>query len=178
MFRKNVQRWSSLNSVVVHQGDSTQLDAKKLCELAGTGIRLFSIDGGHTDSIVYSDMNLAETTLASGGIVIADDIFNEQWPDVSVGTLRYLNQVQVNSLVPFTVGFNKVFFSSPEYAEYYRSILRRHLEKRYLVFGRTSDFAGHEVLIIGRVPRRPRDILSRSQTARRIYHFAQDGRRH
>ena len=62
----------------------------KLRELAGGAIRFFSVDGGHTDEIVFSDMKLAEATLADGGIVIADDVFNEQWPGVAVGTLRYL----------------------------------------------------------------------------------------
>ena len=63
MFRRNVQRWASPENVVVHQGDSTQLQASELRDLARGVVRLFSVDGGHTDSIVFSDMNLAEASL-------------------------------------------------------------------------------------------------------------------
>lgn len=179
VFRKNVQRWSSLNSVVIHQGDSTKLQADELRKLARGDIRLFSVDGGHTDSTVFSDMKLAEATIASGGILIADDIFNEQWPEVYAGTLRYLSQG--GQLVPFAIGFNKVFFSVPEFAEYYRSTLRTHFEDRYLVYIKMADFAAHEVhevLIIYRVPRRPKRLIGRSRTAKHIYHRVQEWRRH
>src|SRR5207248_4119700 len=76
-FANNVKLWSSMADVAVHQGDSTKLEPAKLRELAGGDVRFFSVDGGHTDEIVYSDMKLAEATLADGGIVIADDVFNE-----------------------------------------------------------------------------------------------------
>jgi hypothetical protein len=151
LFRKNVQRWSSLNSVAIHQGDSTKLDADVLRELAKGDIRLFSVDGGHTESIVFSDMKLADATLASGGVVIADDIFNEQWPEVLIGTLRYLDQG--GRLAPFAIGFNKVFFSSREYAEFYRNTVTLHFKDLLLVTGKTVNLANHEVLVISRTPR-------------------------
>ena len=105
-FRNNVKLWSSMDDVVIHQGDSTKLEPQKLAELAGGDIRFFSVDGGHTEEIVFSDMKLAEATLADGGVVIADDVFNEQWPGVAVGTLRYLEDGA--KLAPFVIGFNKV----------------------------------------------------------------------
>jgi hypothetical protein len=176
IFRKNVQRWSSLNAGVIHQGDSTELRANELRELAHGDIRLFSIDGGHTDSIVFSDMNLAEATLAPEGIVVADDIFNQDWPGVSTGTLRYLSQG--GELVPFAIGFNKVLFSSPNYAENYRNILHAHFDNRYLIVVKMSDFATHDVLILGRVPRRPRQLIGRNKTAKELYLRMQQWRRH
>jgi hypothetical protein len=182
-FRRNVQRWSSLSRVVIHDGDSTQLQANELREVARGDIRLFSIDGGHTESTVFSDMNLAEATLASGGIVIADDIFNEEWPGVVTGTFRYLSQG--GQLVPFAIGFSKVFFSSPEYADYYRSTLQARYEAGHLVRVKMSRFAGHELLIIIPLPRQPTLhirqpslLVSRSRTARYIYHRVQDWRSH
>ena len=105
--------------LVVHHGDSTKLDEKQLLELAGAPIRLFSVDGGHTQQIVMSDMRLAEATLADGGVLIADDVFNEEWPDVGVGTLKYLEDG--GGLAPFVVGFNKVLFAHPQHCEKYRS---------------------------------------------------------
>ena len=176
MFRRNVQRWASPENVVVHQGDSTQLQASELRDLARGVVRLFSVDGGHTDSIVFSDMNLAEATIAPGGIVIADDVFNQEGPGVSTGTLRYMESG--GKLVPFAIGFNKVFFANPDYSQIYRDALRRKFEDRYLVLTKTSEFAGHEVLIISRVPRRPRQIASRNKTARRAYLRMQEWRGH
>src|SRR5262249_8717385 len=148
VLRKNIHRWSSPNLVVVHEGDSTKLHADKLHELAHGDIRLFSVDGGHTNSIVFSDMNLAEASIGGGGIVIADDIFNQEWPGVLAGTLRYLNHG--GRLTPFAIGFNKVFFALPEYSEFYRSALRAHFDHRYLLHVRMSEFTTHQVLVISR----------------------------
>ncbi len=114
-FTDNVALWSSMDGVVLHQGDSTKLTADVLLEKSGGPIRFFSVDGGHTEEIVYSDMRLAEETLADGGIVIADDVFNQQWPGVAVGTLKYL--ADGAKLVPFAIGFNKTLFTQPEYAD-------------------------------------------------------------
>ncbi len=166
-FQDNVKRWSSLNGVVIHQGDSTRLCSNTLCELAGGKIRLFSVDGGHTESIVLSDMNLAAESLVSGGVVIADDVFNGDWPGVAIGTLRYI--AQPGTLVPFAIAFNKVFFCSPGFAAEYRRCLQAHSEGRPMEMTKLSEYAGHEVLIISRVPRRPRAMLSRNPSARSLY---------
>lgn len=173
-FRRNVRRWSSLDAIVIHQGDSAKLRADELRELARGDIRLFSVDGSHTDSIVLSDMNLAEATVAPGGIVIADDVFNEEWPGVSTGTLRYLNEG--GRLVPFAICFNKVFFTSPGQAEFYRSAIRTSFENHYLLYVKTSNYAAHEVLVIARGDLSPRKILSRNDTARYVYHRVREWR--
>ena len=104
------------DDVVVHQGDSTKLEPRSCANSRAVAIRFFSVDGGHTEEIVFSDMELAEATLADGGVVIADDVFNEQWPGVSVGTLRYLEDGA--KLAPFLIGFNKVYFTQPEYCDW------------------------------------------------------------
>lgn len=165
-FENNVKLWSSMDDVVVHQGDSTKLEPAKLRELAGGDIRFFSVDGGHTDEIVYSDMKLAEATLTEGGIVIADDVFNEYWPGVATGTLRYLSDGA--KLAPFLIGFNKVFFTHAEYSEFYRGEVESALSGKLLLATATSEFAGHEVALVA--PQGPKDILRKSQLARSLYH--------
>jgi len=114
----NDKVWSSMDDVIVHQGDSRKLESAKLRELAGRDIRFFSADGGHTEDVVFSDMKLAEATLADGGIVIADEVFNRYWRGVASGTVRYLSDGV--KLTPLLIGFCKVFFSQPEYSEFYR----------------------------------------------------------
>jgi hypothetical protein len=165
-FENNVKLWSSMDDVVVHQGDSTKLEPAKLRELAGGDVRFFSVDGGHTDEIVYSDMKLAEATLTEGGIVIADDVFNEYWPGVATGTLRYLSDGA--KLAPFLIGFNKVFFTHTEYSEFYRGEVESALSGKLLIATATSEFAGHEVALVA--PQGPKDILRKSQLARTLYH--------
>jgi hypothetical protein len=170
-FVNNVKLWSSMDDVVLHQGDSTKLEPVTLRELAGGEIRFFSVDGGHTAEIVYSDMNLAEATLADGGIVIADDVFNEYWPGVATGTLRYLNDGA--KLVPFLIGFNKVFFTHAEYSEFYRGEVESALDGKLRLATATSEFAGHEVGLVA--PQGAKDILRKSQLARTLYHSTYRG---
>jgi hypothetical protein len=111
-------------------------------------------------------MKLAEATLASGGIVIADDVFNEYWPGVATGTLRYLNDGA--KLVPFLIGFNKVFFTHAEFSEFYRGEVSSALADKLLLATGTSEFAGHEVSLVA--PQGAKDILRKSQLARTLYH--------
>jgi hypothetical protein len=165
-FVNNVSLWSSMEEVVVHQGDSTKLTPEILRELAGGDIRFFSVDGGHTEEIVFSDMKLADATLGEGGIVIADDVFNEFWPGVATGTLRYLNDGA--KLVPFLIGFNKVFFTHAEFSEFYRGEVESALARKLLLATGTSEFVGHEVALVA--PQGPKDILRKSELARTLYH--------
>ncbi|HET6153837.1 MAG TPA: class I SAM-dependent methyltransferase [Marmoricola sp.] len=169
-FRANVALWADDEGLVIHQGDSTGLSATELRALAGVGIRMFSVDGGHTAAVVHSDMVLAEATLVPGGVVIADDVFNQQWPGVAVGTLRYL---ETGALVPFAIGFNKVLFTHPDYAADYRLAVERAFASRVRIATGVSTFAGHDVTLMLR--QGPALILRRSETARTVYHAGYRG---
>jgi hypothetical protein len=166
-FLANMNRWASTNGLVIHQGDSTALDISTVRELAGSPVRFFSVDGGHTEDVVFSDMNLAESALAHGGVVISDDVFNERWPGVAVGTLRYLQDG--DPLAPFAIGFNKVFFSQPGYAEIYRHAVERKCENTMRISVETSKYAGHPVALVFSTPRTPRRLLRKNATARTLY---------
>jgi hypothetical protein len=165
-FLKNVERWSSIDGLVVHQGDSTQLQPQRLVELAGSGVRIFSVDGGHTEQIVTSDMRLAEETLAEGGVVVADDVFNAAWPGVAVGTLRYLDEG--GALAPFVIGFNKVLFSRPEFCHRYRDAVIAPFGNRARIEVKDSVFAGHPVTVLDQVSATPRRILRRNAVAKSV----------
>ncbi|HZL59313.1 MAG TPA: class I SAM-dependent methyltransferase [Stellaceae bacterium] len=117
----NLLRHADTKDFLIHQGDSTQLTGAALVALAGGKFRLFSVDGGHTADITAHDLATAESALAPGGIVILDDCFNELWPDVAVGTMRYFGQPR--GIVPFATGGNKVMFCHPAYAAGYRTAL-------------------------------------------------------
>lgn len=170
-FENNVNLWSSMDDVVVHQGDSTKIVADELIDEAGSTFRFFSVDGGHTAEIVYSDMQLAEATLSGGGVVIADDIFNQQWPGVAVGTLRYL--ADGAKLAPFAIGFNKVFFTQADHCDGYRQVLKSAFDGSLRVQFEDTVFDGHDVTYFA--PMTAVDIARKSKTARTVYHGAYRG---
>jgi Methyltransferase domain len=165
-FLANTRRWASANKPVVHQADSTTLDSAAVKALVGSSVRLFSVDGGHTEEIVFSDMALAEACLTPGGVVIADDVFNERWPGVSVGTLRYLEH---GGLAPFAIGFNKVFLTQPEYVGLFQQAIEHKCDHTVRIALEYSTYAGHKVALLFRAPRTPRQLLRKNRVARMIY---------
>ena len=173
-FEANVRRWGDWSSVVVMQGDSTHLTGHDVVEHAQGPVRLFSVDGGHTEQIVGTDMRTAEQALAPGGIVVADDVFNAEWPGVSVGTLRYLDSG--GGLVPFAIGFNKVYFTDDDHAGRYRETIRRAYGHRWRTAHKTTVFHGSDVEVLWPTPVTPRAVLRRSRIARRAYAAMTSGR--
>ncbi|GGF28662.1 class I SAM-dependent methyltransferase [Williamsia phyllosphaerae] len=166
-FVRNVERFAGADGVEIHQGDSTVVTPEELTALAGDRIRLFSVDGGHTEEVVLSDMTLAEETLSAGGVVVADDVFNAAWPEVVVGTLRYLERP--TALAPFAIGYNKVFFADADHSDDYRAAITAQYQDRALFHCRASSFAGHPVVLIADVAKTPRELLARSSVARSIH---------
>lgn len=167
VFRKNMTRWSHVDSLAVHAGDSTKLATETLADLANGKIRLFSVDGGHDEPVVASDLNLAETVLVPGGVIIADDVFHQEWPGVMTGLIRYLNDDP--KLLPFAIGFNKVFLTTPEFVEHYQRAVGAAFSDRYLTSVKESEFFGNHVSVVARVRRTPRLILRRNKTLKRAY---------
>lgn len=100
--------------------------------------------------------------------MIADDVFNERWPGVAAGTLEYLNQG--GTLVPFAIGFNKVFFSQSEFVDRYRQVVQTSFKGRILFNIKLSDFSGHPVVVVAKFSPTPRRLLSGNKTARELYH--------
>lgn len=166
-FEANVARFTDPSRVAVHSGDSTLVSADDVRRMADGDVRLFSVDGGHTDDVVHSDMLLAEGSLTKGGVVIADDVFNFAWPEVVTGTLRYLERS--DALRPFAVGYNKVFFADTEFADRYAAAIAERYDNRTLYHFRRSTFGGSPVVLIADVARTPREILARSPLATAVY---------
>ncbi len=155
VFIANMKRHAGpQDGLIVHSGDSMLLTGGRVRDLLGGASRLFSVDGGHTSEIVQRDMQTAAEALVSGGIVIADDVFNERWPGVAEGTHRYLDQPE--SLTPFGVGYNKLLLTtSREHAVAYRDVMKRVAERR--AWGhRVVRFHGHDVAVIHGLPLRRR----------------------
>lgn len=160
VFRRNLVRHAGGDAdVVVLSGDSTRLTSDDVLDRVGP-VRIFSVDGGHTAPIVLHDMTTAAGSITPGGIVIADDVFNDQWPGVADGTYEFLEQDR--SVVPFAIGFNKVLFSTPDHADRYRVILSG-LARRRLWDYKQSVMHGHDVTVmwVPTLRRRPRLLAKR-----------------
>ncbi|MCC7262950.1 MAG: class I SAM-dependent methyltransferase [Candidatus Latescibacteria bacterium] len=114
-----------LGRIELIKANSTALDSGQVRAVLGGGARLFSVDGGHTAPLTYGDLQTASGTLAEGGILILDDFYNEQWPEVAEGALRFLLD-HPETLFPVAIGGNKVCFThSATWATRYQEALSR-----------------------------------------------------
>jgi Methyltransferase domain len=125
--------------VVLDARSSEEVTALEIIEAAGKA-RFFSIDGGHWLDIVVNDLLLAEAALMKYGVIALDDFHNPEWPEVSAGYFSWWAK-RSSAIVPFAIGFNKLYLCLEEYADLYRGILQESvfltpfLVKEYLFQG-------------------------------------------
>jgi hypothetical protein len=117
-FRHNLTLYADTDRLVLHQGNSLEVGGADLMRLAAGPLRMISVDGGHTADITAHDLATADAALADGGIIVLDDVFNEQWPGVADGMHRHF--AQRPNLVPFAIGANKTYFCRPSHRNVYR----------------------------------------------------------
>jgi len=141
----NVDRHAGDRSQVqIVRGDTTRLKPEDLSRVAGAPFRLFSVDGGHSAAVTHHDLELAEATLAPGGIIIVDDYFNHAWPGVSEGVNRHFLRGNTR-LSPVVIGSNKILFAFADVASVYRERLRERLASQFLWQNRLFE---HDVLVM------------------------------
>jgi hypothetical protein len=108
-------------------------------------VRLFSIDGAHTEEATMNDLWLADASLADYGVVILDDVFNERWPEVSVGLSRYISNER-HQLTPFAITPGKVLLAKADYAAEYADHLvasfPHRTDKRARLYGYSLPILG------------------------------------
>src|SRR5262249_2540069 len=69
-FLDNIRRWKGRpTNVVIVQRSSLDVSSADILQAVGQ-VRLFSVDGGHTEGCVTNDLNLAQSVLCKGGILI------------------------------------------------------------------------------------------------------------
>jgi hypothetical protein len=160
-FRRNMERHADIARLVVHQGNSLELTAADLIRLAGGKLRIASVDGGHTAEIAAHDLAVAEAALAEGGIIVVDDVFNEQWPGVSDGVHRHFSQRR--DLVPFAIGANKTYFCRPSHRDAYRAAAVEAATN-----GMATDFLGEPVVFLQFERPRLKDRIAASAAWHRL----------
>lgn len=147
--RSNFEKYGSLPEALVPiAANSMRVCSTDILEHCGSAPVLFSIDGGHTRETTRNDLELAASCIASDGMVILDDVFNEWWPEVSVGLADFLSE-NPKALIPFCIVGNKVLFAkSEDEATKLREKLERtpNTEIVGVRFRKSTQFWGNKVI--------------------------------
>jgi hypothetical protein len=146
IFLQNLELWTGDKNCQIIQASSMTLSPSNITDRVGH-CRLVSIDGGHNEDCVISDLNLIEAAVIDQGIVVIDDFFNQSWPGVASGGSRYFLDPS-SRLKPFAVTPNKLYAARPAAHELYRSYLRKSqsssYEKTVRMFDSDVDIFGCE----------------------------------
>ncbi|WHA41856.1 class I SAM-dependent methyltransferase [Agrobacterium larrymoorei] len=111
---------------LVIQGDSTLLTPEEVIDKVGK-VRFFSIDGGHMLNHVLADSALAMDVLDDHGIIVFDDTFNPQWPEVTVGVADFL-RTQGDCFSAFCMTKYKTYVCRREYHDFYENAVTQSQE--------------------------------------------------
>jgi hypothetical protein len=91
------------------------------------GVKLFSVDGGHTIAHVCNDLSLVQEVLLPGGIVALDDFFSSHWPTVTEGFYQFM-KTRNRRLKPVLFYQNKLFLTTVSEHEFWLDALRTGFE--------------------------------------------------
>ncbi len=105
---------------------SQQLPAVQGWASLASTMRFIHIDGEHTRVAVLHDLRAAEPLLRDNGIIVVDDFFNAQYPQVTQGVFEYC-AANTDRIVLLMHGFNKVILCRPKYYAFYQSWLTEKL---------------------------------------------------
>ena len=145
---------------VIQEVNSLELTAERVREQLNGRPVLFSIDGGHTKSIVLHDLKTAYHSIAVGGIVILDDYLHPVWPEVTEALHTYLPKA--DSLLPICSGGGKLFLVKDPQAQF-RERLAAAVLRHYGFTGqkyqfqhsskldrhcRVMELFGHDVVVV------------------------------
>lgn len=118
-FLRNTARFGvHRDAIDLHVGLSTRLPIQYAQPL-----RLFSVDGGHTESVTASDLAWAACNALDGAIILLDDWPSTAWPGVQAGAKRQW-KCGTRRLTPFADVQNKLFLTtSRKHARQYIRVL-------------------------------------------------------
>lgn len=94
------------NRVIAMPLDSLDVNAS---EIGINKFGLLSIDGGHTANHTINDLSICERLVNEMGLVILDDILNQDWTGVVTGAVQFFSSNDAKRIVPFAIGYNKLF---------------------------------------------------------------------
>jgi Methyltransferase domain len=128
--------------VILDARDSISVRRADILDSVGA-VRFFSVDGGHLAEVVRNDLALAEQTLAEHGVIALDDFLRPEWPDVSTGFFAWFEK-RATSIVPFAIGFNKLYLCHQGRLAAYMEVLRRSEFLKFFL-SKHYKFCGNEI---------------------------------
>lgn len=113
-FDANMRQYGvALERLRVLAGSSAHLSPDDI----GRHHRFFHIDGGHNADEALADLRLAAECTQANGAIVVDDPFRSEWPGVTEGIIRFLEERSDYAAV--AVGFNKLLITTTGIAEAY-----------------------------------------------------------
>jgi hypothetical protein len=94
-------------------GPSADLPAKLDLKAMHHSVRWFHIDGEHTGTAVYRELEFANQIVNPQGIVVIDDFFSPRYPANTTEVIRYMEKNPFHFRL-LAVGFNKGYLCRPE----------------------------------------------------------------
>jgi predicted O-methyltransferase YrrM len=99
--------------VVSISAPSSELPGRLDLRAMHQSVRWMHIDGEHTGTAVYSELELAHQIVRPDGLVVIDDFFSPRYPANTTEAVRYLEKNPFHFRL-LAVGFNKAYLCRPE----------------------------------------------------------------
>lgn len=151
IFKQHVQDYCTNPSrVQAISADSLDLDPR---ELGLNKFGIVSIDGGHTARHTFSDLMIGARIMHPSGMVILDDILNQDWTGVVSGAVEFFGSDHSNRLVPFAIGCNKLFCC---HFSIVNKVIQKFMDEKEQLHeiglkpNKIGEFAGHSVISLHR----------------------------
>lgn len=121
-------------NIVPLSGPSADLPAKLDLQAMHQSVRWFHIDGEHTGTAVYRELELANRIVNTDGIVVVDDFFSPRYPANTTEVIRYLEKNPFHFRL-LAVGFNKGYLCRPESLPRYMDFMASGMSPTLLGYG-------------------------------------------
>jgi len=127
-------------NLVPLSGPSADLPAKLDLRAMHHTVRWFHIDGEHTGTTVYHELEIANQTVNPDGIVVIDDFFSSRYPANTTEAVRYMEKNPFHFRL-LAVGFNKGYLCRPASLPRYMDFMASGLSSALWSYGaRTTIF--------------------------------------
>ena len=121
-------------SIVAISAPSSELPGKLDLRAMHKTVRWMHIDGEHTGSAVYSELELANQLVKSDGLVVVDDFFSPRYPANTTEVVRYMEKNPFHFRL-LAVGFNKGYLCRPESLPRYMDFMASGMSAALLSYG-------------------------------------------
>lgn len=108
-------------------------------------LRFLHIDAGHEYHEVLHSLVVLAPYVANGGIIVMDDYHDREFPGIEAATLDFCAITSPRQFVPFVVGHNKIYLTTPRHAHLYMKALLK--QPRFADKCRPSRIRDHQLLV-------------------------------